>query len=164
MEKVGTKLRDTPVKSNPWAGDKCEKSDCMVCQSTAEGEPKGDCRVKSTVYHNTCIPCKQSGTLSQYVGETSRATWQRSEEHVKDINSKDTSHMRLHLDKAHPGWENAKDFFRMSVNSYARSAVSRQILEAIQIRNGLGTLNDKKEYSRCLLPSLTTYWKPAEFS
>ena len=104
--------------------------------------------------------CKDEGKQATYVGETARATWQRSGEHLKDATNKEKSHMGAHMAQCHPDETDPRKLFRIAVNRYARTATERQLMEAIQVRNGKGNLNSKTEYTRCLIPTLKTHWRP----
>ena len=67
-----------------------------------------------------------------YIGETSRSIYERSKEHWADWRrAKEGSHMRKHQEEAHGG---ANPKFCMRVVKSFRSALSRQIGEAVRIR------------------------------
>ena len=69
---------------------------------------------------------------SLYVGESSRSIQERAVEHWSAARRGDQkSHMVRHQDKEHPG-EDPKFIFK--VVSYHRTALSRQIKEAVRIR------------------------------
>ena len=70
---------------------------------------------------------------SQYVGETSRTIYERSKEHWGAMRSRsEKSHMFKHQQLEHGG---AEPEFVMRSKGYFRSALSRQIAEAVQIRH-----------------------------
>ena len=120
------------------------------------------------VYENICTICnpdaKKKGPLKEakkeipslYVGETSRSIYERSREHWSDWRRKeDKSHIAKHQEQAHEG-AREPEFIMKVVKSY-RSALSRQIGEAVRIRRRGGDgriLNSKAEYSRCRIPRL----------
>ena len=93
---------------------------------------------------------------SLYVGESSRSLFERSREHWKQWKSNDKrSHIRKHMELAHK--ETEKPDFVMRAVSYHRSALTRQVGEAVRIgrRGGAGQiLNSKSEYDRCHIPRL----------
>ena len=93
---------------------------------------------------------------SLYVGESSRSIYERSKEHWGDWRSRSSrSHIKKHQEQAHEG--NEEPNFQMRVIGSSKTALSRQIKEAVRIRRrgGEGSiLNSKSEYSRCKIPRL----------
>ena len=91
-----------------------------------------------------------------YVGETSRSIFERSREHWDDWRSrKEESHIRRHQEAEHGG-DGAPKFI-MRVVKFSKTALSRQIGEAVRIgrRGGAGRiLNSKSEYNRWKIPRL----------
>ena len=74
VEKNGTTLKQILVKSNPWSGAKCGRTNCLPCNS---GEGAGDCSRRSITYMTSCGPCKDKGNDKVYVGESSRTAFER---------------------------------------------------------------------------------------
>ena len=67
---------------------------------------------------------------------------------------KEDSHLRKHQQLHHDG---APPIFHLRAVSYHRTALSRQVAEAVRIRRrgGAGAiLNSKGEYNRCHVPRL----------
>ena len=139
----------------------------MTC--TQESEFKVDCTRPSVLYENVCHECNPEAKMkaplekvrqdvpSIYVGESSRSIFERGIEHWKDWEGrKGTSHILKHQEEAHSSNEDPKFTMRV-VRSY-RSALARQVGEAVRIRRRGGEgriLNSKAEYSRCVIPRLT---------
>ena len=73
--------------------------------------------------------------MSHYIGEMSRTLWERNEEHQSDaLNPSQLSHMRDHMAINPP--EELKDVitsFTMSKLKSCKSALSRQVREAVEI-------------------------------
>ena len=163
IEKTGTQLQRILTKSDPWGEGCCERVDCLPCASNTK--TKGNCRRINTVYENTCLLCKETGSTRLYIGETSRSTYRRGSEHLRDLlNSSEKSHMHQHIVGTHPeligqlttAKEVAGVFSMKPVRKHMNS-LSRQLHEAIKIiRAGDSTLNNKEEYSRCYIPTLST--------
>ena len=123
------------------------------------------CTKMSVVYENLCKVCnegaggkKELTTVKEgsiYVGETSRSIFERSKEHWKDFQGgSDKSHILRHQGATHPG---EQPEFVMRTVKYHRTALSRQIGEAVRIarRGGAGAiLNSKAEFDRCHIPRL----------
>ena len=129
-----------------------------------------DCTKQSIMYENVCFKCvpkaKEDKELKDedvmrgehpviYVGETSRSVVERSREHWSGYRGGDTdNHMVRHQNLAHNG---EPAVFVMRVAGSYRSALSRQVGEAVRIRRrgGAGNiLNSKSEYNRCHIPRL----------
>ena len=91
-----------------------------------------------------------------YVGETARSVMERLKEHWDDFRSrKPDSHILKHWVLQHQSKGTPK--YMMKVVQFHRSALSRQVGEAIRIqrRGGEMTLNSKTEYNRCRLTRLS---------
>ena len=90
-----------------------------------------------------------------YVGESSRSIQERAVEHWSAARKKDgTSQMFKHQTLVHGGEEPA---FVFKVVSYHRTALNRQIKEAVRIRRrgeASSILNSKAEFNRCYIPRL----------
>ena len=97
----------------------------------------------------------KEGAPSLYVGETSRSLFERTKEHWGAWESKsDKSHILKHQLMVHKEQEPR---FVMKAVKYYRSALTRQIGEAVRIRRRGGAgmiLNSKSEYDRCKIPRL----------
>ena len=126
----------------------------MTCnQETSRGKP--NCYKRSLTYTNSCELCKAKNVNAVYIGETSRSIMERGLEHKKDGDSKkDTSHMWTHANQEHGG----EVKFNLKVAKYHSSAFERQCAEAVAIKRrkqeGANVLNNKFEYTRCILPEL----------
>ena len=119
------------------------------------------------VYESICSTCNPSvkekgelkaqkgGAPSLYVGESSRTVQERALEHWGAARRKDkTSHIDKHQQMEHGG---EQPDFHFKVVSYHRTALSRQVKEAIRIRRRGGAsniLNSRSEYNRCHIPRL----------
>ena len=165
VEKTGTKLKDLFSPTNIWKGSQCGRDGCTTCNQGGEDLP--DCKMRSIVYESICTKCnpgaKAAGPLkspetsvpSIYVGESSRSIFERAGEHWKSYEKRNTdSHIwKHHL--IHHGGEGEPEMRFKIVGNY-RTALSRQIAEAIRIRKrGTSVLNSKGEYDRCRIHRLT---------
>ena len=119
------------------------------------------------MYENVCGECNKGAWESRelkivsldvpsiYVGETSRSLQERTVEHWSDYRTgSNKSHMLKHQAMEHGG---APPQFVMRVVSTHKTALSRQIAEAVRIRRrgGAGAiLNSRAEYNRCHIPRL----------
>ena len=91
-----------------------------------------------------------------YLGETGRTGYERAKEHVGDWKSrKEDTHMHEHGEKEHGDTEGGPHF-GMKILKAHRSALERQIHEAVIISNSWQReiLNNKQEYNRCIIPRL----------
>ena len=146
VERAGTSLRNLMPNTNPWAGSHCTRSDCTTCNQDMEDKP--DCTKRNLVYENICADCnpeaKKKGELkmvnnevpSVYVGETARSLKERAKEHWEAFKSQDKdSHIWKHW-VLHHGAQGETNFI-MKVVQFHRSALSRQVGEAIRIRRSV---------------------------
>ena len=164
VERGGTSLKDLLPNTNPWAGSSCGRTDCVTCNQGVEEIP--DCTRRSLVYENICLDCNpgaaKKGDLKEvnvqvpslYVGETCRSVQERAKEHWNDYRRgcKD-SHILKHWVLHHNS--EGEPHFIMKVVQYHRSALSRQVGEAIRIQKRGSTLNSKAGYNRSALTRLT---------
>ena len=166
VERAGGTLKDQFPTTTLWEGSSCDRTGCTTCNQGAEKLP--NCKKASLVYENVCLRCNpgagNKGELKEvkddiptlYVGETSRSIFERSREHWDDWRSrKEESHIRRHQEAEHGG-DGAPKFI-MRVVKFSKTALSRQIGEAVRIsrRGGAGRiLNSKSEYNRCKIPRL----------
>ena len=156
VERGGTTMRQLLHQTNPWSEEFCGREGCLPCDSKEEGKPS-KCRKRNVVYRTSCTTCKKKGGKERiYIGESSRSSFERGKEHLDDYEKeKDDSHMNKHfvLDHCH---DDVKPKFKMEVLRSHRSALTRQIHEAVLIQlNEDQVLNSKGQYNRCQLPRLT---------
>ena len=102
---------------------------------------KGSAEKTSVVYKIECEKCKDV-----YVGETSRNAYTRGAEHKKSLDKKEKeSVLHKHVMEKHRG---RAPTFRMKVTSSHRTALDRQITEAVRIDSACSDrlLNSKQEF------------------
>ena len=114
------------------------------------------------------------GGQCQYWGETARSGYLRGAEHRGDLEAhRETGHMVKHLKERHPTIDLsnpdnriAEKYFTMKLHKKFRSAMDRQLGEALSISRagGMeseGVMNSKDEYSRCIVPEIeiSSGWK-----
>ena len=177
VERSGRSLQSLFPLTSLWDGAACgRKDDCTTCYQGAEMLP--NCTRQSILYENVCSRCvpkaKEDKELRDedlgrgehpkvYVGETSRSITERSREHWASYRGGGgDNHMWRHQEMVHGG--EPADFTMRVVGSY-KSALSRQIGEAVRIRRrgGEGSiLNSKSEYNRCHIPRLRVEDKEEE--
>ena len=174
----GKRHRDKLLSKTTWfrktrsSTGSSSKTSSKVKREGAEGATDGI--QDSTLYRefggrraneNVCKTCnegagekKELATVKEgsiYIGETSRSIFERSKEHWKDFQGRsDKSHILRHQGASHPG---EQPEFIMRTVKYYRTALSRQIGEAVRIakRGGEGAiLNSKSEFERCHIPRL----------
>ena len=144
VERTGRSLGSKFPLSNLWNGSKCGRGDCTTCEQGGE-EELPDCTKQNLVYENVCVPCN-SGARGRgeqepfktdiptvYVGETSRSIYERSREHWEGARKgNNKNHMARHQVLEHGG-EPAPDF-QMKIKGYYKTALARQVAEAVFIR------------------------------
>ena len=105
--------------------------------------------------------------LHKYIGETSRSSYERGNEHQNDMRQLNPgSHMLRHALDQHGGEALAKVEFGMEVIKSMRSSWDRQMLESVTIQQNTNThhiLNSRSEYNRCSLPRLSTRLGDSDF-
>ena len=124
------------------------------------------CTSRSLVYENICVDCNpeavKKGELqninmeipSVYVGETARSVQERAKEHWEGFkNKKEDNHILKHWVLHHNS--TGEPNFIMKVVKFHRTALSRQVGEAIRIHKRGMVLNSKGEYNRCHITRLS---------
>ena len=166
VERTGKSLQSMFPLTNLWEGVSCgREGECTTCYQGAEALP--DCTRQSILYENICTSCVPGATGRRpvedipgdkavlYVGETSRSILERSREHWDGYKKqKQDNHIWKHQMMEHNG-EQAN--FTMRVVGSHRSALSRQVGEAVRIRRRGGEgniLNSRAEYNRSHIPRL----------
>ena len=144
-EKNGTAVKQL-LQNDPWAEVRCERLDCYPCGTN----DKQSCFTRNILYSHQCTECRKV-----YIGESSRSAYERGGEHQDDFRKqKDDSHQFKHTENEHQGPNPPKFEFRV-IGTF-RSAMTRQIAEAVRIRReGDAILNSKGVFNRCKLPRLT---------
>ena len=101
------------------------------------------CHMNNVAYHLKCKPCELLNT--KYLGESARNLYTRGGEHVKKCDKKDqNSFMYKHQQEYHNGED---PDFEMKVLKSFKDPLSRQVTEAILIKNHQGILlNSKSEF------------------
>ena len=158
VEKSGVKLEDILTSSNPWKGQLCNRLDCLLCTTKLKTDKnnKQDCSKRNLVYETHCATCetrerkrieaeiegkaereKRIKEIKQfkYIGETSRSVYERSREHVSDMEQlKPSSHLLKHIVDKHEKENPGEIEFGLRVLKYTRSSFERQILESVIIQ------------------------------
>ena len=124
IEKRGQTLKDKLVNINKMKDKQCKDiENCLVCKTGNTGK----CRTENITYKLTCNQCKDI-----YIGETCRNAYVRGKEHASQFRKKDKdSVMYRHHEQKHNN--NETPTFTMTVTGTYRSALDRQISEAVKI-------------------------------
>ena len=146
VERAGVSLQNQFSQSALWRSLPCERKECIPCMQGGEEVP--ECTKTSVVYENICLVCnpsaaskgdlktQETNTPSLYVGESSRSLQERMVEHWSSYRRKEEgSHIRKHQEQHHPDKDPR---FLVKAISYHRTALSRQIREAVRIRKREG--------------------------
>ena len=120
-----------------WRGDRC------ICKGQGNM-----CTAKGVVYEAKCMTCYESPAkiISTYVGETARQVGTRALEHLDKARLfKTDSFIIEHWMLQHPV-DTRPPRFQFKVSSKHKDALSRQVREALQIKDQ-GNLNRRNEFS-----------------
>ena len=162
IERAGKSISQKLQKSYPFSKVKCASNDCFVCIS----EGKGNCMKENINYEIECI---REGCEYVYFGESCRNAYSRGREHLKGITRKDGDSVFVeHVMNEHSGdfMNDPCSGFRMNVKQTHKTALERQITEAIKIDTATRkTMNRRTGYRvnnvlglRCsLTPNDSTY-------
>ena len=156
IERGGITIQRMLERPDPWGGEPCGREDCWICTSSHEesGKSIGKCSTEGAVYRVQCLDCKECGVVCEYIGETSRSTYERSIEHQRALRNKDQkSPLYKHMEECHPG---RTPNLLMTILRLHRKALSRQIHEALLISKSKAEilLNNKSEWSKSRIPRI----------
>ena len=133
--------------TDAWNNTPCGREDCITCAQGAEEIPPFTKSKEPVVLARIETP-------SIYVGETSRSIKERGGEHMAVFSSTKDSHIFRHQSMKNPGEEPE---FTLKVASFHKTALERQVGEAVRIRRRGGqgaVLNFKAEFDRCRISRL----------
>ena len=153
VERAGPTIADILCNKAPWTSEWCNRQGCKPC----EAKP-GSCRSLNLVYQIPCLDCKALGKRATYIGETHRSFWDRTQEHLADIRSKNSKNSLVkHWEEVH-GDQQSPPKYSFQVKKKCKSAIERQIWEAlfIEVENSQGDyqINSKAEFGINLMPKL----------
>ena len=136
--KGGRTIESSLMRPNPMGSEGCQRNDCPVCTQNGGGKR---CHVSNVCYDIKCRPCEDA----VYFGETNRNMYTRSREHQEKLRRKEeSSFMHKHQVEKHNG-EQVE--FQMRMLRSFKDPLSRQVTEAIMIKNHRGQLlNSKAEF------------------
>ena len=138
VETSGASLKSVFHRSDPWAGQNCNRSDCFPCKM----EKGGNCSRSGITYQIVCLTCGTNGVVVHYKGESGRNMFTRGKEHLSLLNAKSIkSPLWKHCLEHHNG-QMAE--FKMEITGQFQTPLQRQIMEGIQITNFNGDLPNGK--------------------
>ena len=172
VERSGRSLGSKFPLGNLWDGNQCGRRDCVTCEQGGEDLP--NCTKTNLVYENICVDCNPGARKKDeeeqirvdiptvYIGETSRSLYERAKEHYDGARKGEAkNHMVKHNLMEHGGEQ--KPNFNMKARKYFRTALARQVAEAVLIRRRGGEgaiLNSKGEFNRSYIPRLQVEEEP----
>ena len=135
---------------------RCERRDCLPCQSRENDSGGIGCQKENVTYTITCRECARSGKKAVYWGETSKTGYKRGTEHVDGL--------KREVEKA-PLWRHSRVFhngvkriewYRMKVEKVHRTPLVRQISEGVEISRCDAdiVMNSKGEWNGSRLPRM----------
>ena len=148
VERSGKKIKNLIQHSDPYKRTGCnDKDNCMVCTGG-----KGNCRRENITYKIQCSKCD-----CVYIGETSRTGHYRGRQHMALLVRKDhDSVLWRHTQDTHSE-DDAIPKYTMVITGVQKSALERQITEAVKINNTPATtrLNTREEWGHTKLVRAT---------
>ena len=151
VETAGEMLRGIVQRSNPFGQTKCETTTrCMVCTGG-----RGQCKRENITYEIRCSECK-----CIYVGETSRTAHYRGRQHRDALDRKDPKSILWQHTKEKHNNQSPKPQYNMRVTSSQKTALERQITEAVKIERvpDEHRLNSREEWGHTrLIRAALTY-------
>ena len=151
VECTGRTIKGSLQRSNPFRRATCGRVSCFICETGG----RGSCEKENVNYDIACVGCEEDETKSVYHGETSKNSYTRGAQHLKDLEKRrSTSVMWRHCREKHGG--NIVGF-RMGVTGHYRNdAMMRQISEAVRINrtDAAELINNKTEWNFVSFPQV----------
>ena len=145
VERAGKSICQKLQKSYPFIKEKCNKNDCFVCLS----DGKGNCMKENINYE---VECTRENCGYVYYGETARNAYCRGVEHLKGLQKRDCSSVFVeHVRDRHESdfTSDMCSSFKMSVKETHKTALERQITEAVKIDSTNKQILNRKTGYRC---------------
>ena len=147
VETAGKSVKEVLQKGYPFERIRCRGDECFMCESGG----KGNCRKENITYE---LVCTREGCGHKYIGESARNAKMRGKEHITALNKRDDNSVLFrHLREIHNGdnlltnQNTYNNGFIMNVTGYYRSALHRQLAEAVKIENEHSQLiNNRNEF------------------
>ena len=138
VEKGGRTIERSLMRPNPIGVEGCLMNDCPVCPQGGGGR---QCHAGNVCYDIKCKTCEDA----VYYGESHRNLYTRGKEHMNKLRRKEeNSFMYKHQVEKHGGTDVD---FQMKVVKKFKDPLSRQVTEAVLIKNHRGELlNSKAEF------------------
>ena len=137
VEKGGKTIERSLMRPNPIGDSQCNKPKCPVCPSGGTM-----CHKHNICYKYKCNVCEEDVV---YIGETSRNLYSRGIEHLS-LYEKDSPKSFLHNHQVEQHNSEPADFDVKVIKSF-KDPLSRQVTEAVLIKNHTGELlNSKSEF------------------
>ena len=137
VEKGGKTIERSLMRPNPTGDSQCKKPKCPVCPSGGTM-----CHKHNICYKYKCNICEEDVV---YIGETSRNLYSRGMEH-SSLYEKESPKSFLHNHQVEQHNSEPADFDVKVIKS-VKDPLSRQVTEAVMIKNHTGELlNSKSEF------------------
>ena len=150
VERGGRTVKDIVSKTNPWAGDGCERDDCLPCMG--ERGSGGNCQQENIVYRIHCQECELGHIKAEYTGESSRTMYLRGKEHLDGLVKKNEKNaLWKHCAQVHGGRQVK---FTMKIVRSHKTPFTRQVQEGVEIDNSTANIimNSKGEWNGSRIP------------
>ena len=148
VERSGSMVKRSIVRSNPFKPKSCERDRCEMC-STHEI----NCKTREVIYEISCMGINKNGQPCEgidYDGETSRSIGERNPEHLRLMSSNKESVRKKSFIFDHAKEEHGGTIPPMKVKIVAQCLGDpglRQAMEAVLIRDKNPPLNGKEEWT-----------------
>ena len=157
----------------PTTPTSCTRDKCLPCTSSySTSKPNttsssSNCWARGPTYKITCLPCKASGQLTQYWGESGHTLYSRSKNHWEGLVARNKQNvLHLHAVAEHGGQHHQlgpKDF-TMELEASHRSNLGRQIHEGTLLASQIALRDQETREGlnkpRKLLNSRTEFFQP----
>ena len=159
IERGGRRIADSLSRKNPWAPDRCQKEDCMLCQSQMvdkadKGKPAA-CVCENVVYRISCDECALDKVSAHYYGESAQTGYLHGGEHAQGrAGMREDNALHKHDVLHHPG---KLPTYSMKIVRTHKTALARQVhlASTIQLSEARILMNNRGEFNNQRIPRIT---------
>ena len=105
VERLGATLGELLCNPTPWTNSHCGRTGGLTCKAK-----EGSCKAVGATYEWRCNQCTRDGKTVVYCGETARALWDRTEEHLNALKRRQESSFLWKHWANHHSTEETPDF------------------------------------------------------
>ena len=155
--------------TNPWPKVSCDRQKCLPCNNSSDQVNSNsnniDCWTAGVMYRINCNLCKQQGIIAQYEGESSRSSYTRGAQHLKDLEGRKAgTPLGDHVNQFHPGTSIGMETVTMKCTGRYQQPTQRLTSEGISIEKLIKLQKSEGREKIIIMNGKTNYYQPSLIS